>query len=60
MGNLHVTVERRHLGRWCSETAWHSGLVLADAGPNARPGRGAPIAVILWRHRVQSTVLRSW
>jgi len=60
MVTLHVTVERRYLGRWCSETAWHSGPVLADARSNARPGRRAPLAMILWRYRVQSTVLRSW
>jgi len=37
-----------------------AGPALADAGPNARLGAGPLWAVILWRHRVQSTVLQSW
>jgi len=44
-----------------SDVLCRTGPALADAGPNARPRRGAPLSndiMALWRHRAQSTVLR--
>jgi len=47
--------------RNCGSRAACAGPALAGAGPNARPRRAGPLwAVIVWRRRVQSTVLRSW
>jgi len=38
-----------------------TGPVSTGAGPNARPRRMAPLSrVVLWRHRAQSTVLRTF
>jgi len=36
----------------------YPGPVLAGAGPNVRPTRGALWVVVVWRHHAQSTVLR--
>jgi len=38
--------------------AWYTGPAQADAGPMQDLGAGPLWAVILWRHRVQSSVLR--
>jgi len=39
---------------------WSTGPTFADAGPNPRRNAGPLWTLILWRHRVQSNVLRSW
>jgi len=40
------------------ENKHYPGPALADAGPNARLRRGAPLSSSLRRHRAQSTMLR--
>jgi len=49
----HVNLKH---GFFANFSGKHSGPTVADAGPNARPRRGAPLSSDF----MTSTVLRSW